>query len=101
MPLLTTRSLTILLRLDQTEVSVLSFIEHSDAAGVRIAKNHKVVCPVREFQRRFLCRHRLHVVAAGIDNPPPPMPGPLLFFRTPKGRRGLFRPIFAGAKFLP
>src|SRR6266404_1172131 len=58
----------ILSRLDQSEVSILSFIKHSYPVRVRVAKDDKAICPVREFQRRFFRGHRLHVIPAGIND---------------------------------
>src|SRR6266404_4414388 len=78
------------LRFDETEVSVLSFIKHAYAAGVRIAKDDKTIGSVREFEGGLFRRHRLYVIAAGV-NDPHRQRGRLQLFVRICGGHGCFR----------
>ena len=56
------------LRLDQAEVAVLAFVQHSHAVCIRVAKDKELICLFRQAQRGFLGRHGFHRIAARCDH---------------------------------
>ena len=88
------------LRFDQTKVSILTLVEHSDAAGICIPEHDETVRLVGEFERRLLGSHWLHAVAARIDDSHGRGRGLHLAVRTWRGRGSSGRVMFAIDYFL-
>src|SRR2546429_1320450 len=83
------------LRLDQAEVTVLPFVEHSHAICLSIAKDKKVIGSRRKIQRGLFGGHGLNAVTPRVDNSHRQRCGFYLSIRMRRYRRGLARIVLA------